>query len=95
VAVVPVTNSDADDQTGECVLSTTPSAGSQNFGHAVLRIPGQGSSPIGTSTPWNGQIPLIGTATLVVVTTITVSCTGYNWFVHQPGIMAIKVGTVN
>ena len=91
-AIVPVTNIDlGSDQNAECVLSTAPTnTPFGSFGDAQLRM-GHGALGVGVS----GQMPLIGTATLVVVTTITVSCTGYNWFVHQPGIMAIKVGTIH
>ena len=78
-------------QTGRCAFSI----GGDVFGNAVLRLPGQGS-PISFNTfRWNGQIPLIADASVLTVTTINVSCTGFNWLALGPKIFAIKVGALH
>jgi hypothetical protein len=101
IAIVPVVSQDSDDQSGDCALSTAPPPYDPvnadfmgTYGHARLRIPGPGNGPT-TTALWQGQLPLIGSATFAVVTTITVSCTGFKWFATVPGIIAIKVGAIH
>jgi hypothetical protein len=90
---VPVLNfSPASDQTGECFLSTAlPPPNFPNSGHSQLRLFGGPGDIAGAQA----QIPLIGTATFTIVSTITVSCTGFNWHAFRPAIVAIKVGTLS
>jgi hypothetical protein len=93
-SIVPVVMVDTSDQSGECKLSTEPQTvfpTIANFGHAHLRIENYLALANGT----NDQIALIGTATFVVNSTITVSCIGFNWQAVYPAIMAIKVGAIH
>jgi hypothetical protein len=93
-AIVPLSNGDTSDQSGECKLSTEPSTTFPtiaNFGHAHLRI----QNLHGTAANTDDQMALLGTATFVVNSTITVSCVGFNWQALYPVIMAIKVGAIH
>jgi hypothetical protein len=92
-AVVPLFNEDGDDQTAECKLSTAPPPSefdSTNFGHVRLRLEG-----IGIDKFDFGQMTLIGTATFLINSTITVSCTGFRLVAITPGIIATKVGALH
>ena len=92
-AVIWATNFGADDQTGECNLSTTPRTGG-GPADAFVRIPGVGSSLFNTSARWSAQIPLVQvfsppSAPYVVY----VLCTGFEWSA-QATLTALPVGNV-
>jgi len=94
-AVLPVLNNDADDQTGRCSLSTAPQTPfDSNFGDETLRVPGAAGLTADFNSGFSRMV-LTGTATFFTNATITVSCTGFNWFIENPAIMATKVGALH
>jgi hypothetical protein len=98
MAVVPVVNIDADDQTGSCRLSTAaPQApDGQDSGNETIRLTGGGTFPAFNDFYTQvARMVLTGTTTLFAVTTITVSCTGFNWVALSPAIIATKVGALH
>ena len=99
-AIVPTTNGDTDDQTGECVLSP-PGKTAQGLpihplgsdSDAFYRIRGAGFSLNG-SVPWQAQLPLLYVASFASYTNITLSCQGFNWFVN-PTLIAVSIGNIH
>ncbi len=85
-AVVPIVNSDNDNQFGACALST---AGPDPFG-------GEGNGAVGfinlpTFPDEFYQMPLIGTAKFTADATITVSCIGFRWQAGATTIEALRI----
>jgi hypothetical protein len=85
---VPLFNGDTGDQDGTCWLSTAPQTIDPNFGDETLRLSSSGHFSY-------GRMVLIGTATFLGNATITISCTGFNWFIENPAIVATKVGLIH
>ena len=91
-SIIPVFNLDGDDQSGQCQLSAAPPPPPgffANFGTAFLRLESGGTDQFN-----HGEMALIGAASFASNATITVGCTGFNWYATFPAIMAIKVRTI-
>jgi TolA-binding protein len=92
-AVVQAVGLDADDQTGECYLSTTGRTGAPgSASDETERIKGQGS--IAPRENWYAQLPLLDVANFASSTRISLFCTGFAWQVN-PTLVAVSIGNIH